>query len=620
MGEAGKLKKELGLLHLFCISAGAMISAEIFILPAIAFAKTGPYVLIAYLISSLLLVPILLSSAELITAMPKSGGIYFCIERSMGPMMGTLGGFANWFFVAFKSAFAVLGIGIFLLLFNPGLTNIQIKLIAIACALVFTGINILGIKLAGRTQTIITVILIGLLVGYVAIGSFFIQFSSYIPSAQIGLFPILTMAGFLFISFGGIIQICGVAEEIKNPARNIPLAMFLAWSIVSLLYFAIVFVTIGVTNPAELKISSTPIFLAAQMFMGSFGIVLMIVAALLAAITTGIAGIFVASRNPMAMGKDKLLPSIFGNISKHGTPQFSILFTSAFIIAVILFLDLENFVKTASTAMFLTYIFVIISLIIMRESKIKYYQPKFRSPFYPWVQIFGIIGYSFLIFKMGVLPLLLVCIFIVFGLAWYKVYASKKIKREYALLHVIERITGIKSTNYLVDKELREILIERDDITEERFTNLIKNCVILDFEEPLSPGVLTKQIAHILKEHIGVNENKIFRLFLTRGKKRGVMIKPGVIVPSIIIPGYKKSDIILVRCKKGITFSKDYPPANAVFITVSTSDEQPFYLHSLMWLTQIAESPDFETKWLNTINTDELRDIILSSWRKQIVG
>jgi mannitol/fructose-specific phosphotransferase system IIA component (Ntr-type) len=84
-----------------------------------------------------------------------------------------------------------------------------------------------------------------------------------------------------------------------------------------------------------------------------------------------------------------------------------------------------------------------------------------------------------------------------------------------------------------------------------------------------------------------------------------------------IIPGHKKSDIILVRCKKGITFSDDYPPANAVFITVSTPDEQHFYLHTLMWLTQIAESPDFETRWLNALNTDEMRDIILSSWRKQ---
>jgi mannitol/fructose-specific phosphotransferase system IIA component (Ntr-type) len=344
------------------------------------------------------------------------------------------------------------------------------------------------------------------------------------------------------------------------------------------------------------------------------------VAAILAFATTANAGLLAASRTPMAMSKDELLPHALGKVSKRGAPAFSIIFTSSFMICVILFLNLEDLVKAASTMILMLFVFVNLSLVIMRESKIRNYRPKFRSPWYPWIQIAGIIGYVFLIFEMGIVPLLIVGVFIICGLCWYWIYASGKIKREYTLLHIIERVTGIKSTNYLVDEELREILIERDDITEERFEHLIKNGVILDFEEPPSPGILTKQVAHILKEDIGVNENKTFRLLLTREKRRSIMIKPGVIVPSVIIPGHKKSDIILVRCKKGIVFSNEYPPANAVFIIVSTSDEQHFYLHSLMWLTQIVEKPDFEMKWLNAQNTDELRDIILSSWRKQISG
>ena len=77
------------------------------------------------------------------------------------------------------------------------------------------------------------------------------------------------------------------------------------------------------------------------------------------------------------------------------------------------------------------------------------------------------------------------------------------------------------------------------------------------------------------------------------------MIKPGVIVPSIIIPGHKKSDFILIRSKQGISFSPEYPPANAIFIIVSTRDEYHFYLQTLMWLTQIIEEPDFEKKLRN---------------------
>ena len=126
-----KLKKELGLLEVFCISSGAMISSGLFILPALAYAKTGPAVIIAYMIASILVIPTVLSKAELATAMPKAGGNYFFIDRSMGPRMGTLGGLADWFSLWFKSAFSLLGMGIILTLFNPGVTELQIKLLAV---------------------------------------------------------------------------------------------------------------------------------------------------------------------------------------------------------------------------------------------------------------------------------------------------------------------------------------------------------------------------------------------------------------------------------------------------------------------------------------------------------
>ena len=83
--------------------------------------------------------------------------------------------------------------------------------------------------------------------------------------------------------------------------------------------------------------------------MGLFGLIVMSFAALLAYVSTANAGILAASRDPMAMGKDDLLPRAFSKISKHGTPWVAILFTSGFMICVVLFLDLEDFVKTAST-------------------------------------------------------------------------------------------------------------------------------------------------------------------------------------------------------------------------------------------------------------------------------
>ena len=131
------LKKELGLLDVFCIASGAMISSGLFILPALAFKATGPSLILSYILAGILVLPAMLAKAELTTAMPKAGGEYFFIERPIGTAFGTVGGFASWFSLSFKSAFALVGIGLFATLINPGITDFEIKLIAVGSCLFF---------------------------------------------------------------------------------------------------------------------------------------------------------------------------------------------------------------------------------------------------------------------------------------------------------------------------------------------------------------------------------------------------------------------------------------------------------------------------------------------------
>lgn len=435
-----RLKRHLGLLDVFSISSGAMISSGLFILLGLAFTRTGPSLILSYLLASLLIIPVLLSKAELATAMPRTGGAFLYVHRSMGAGASTPAGFAAWFSLAFKSAFALIGIGAILLLLFPGISVMQIKLVAIAFCLIFTLVNLIGVMHVGRLQSVIVVILISLLVFYVIFGSFSVQSHRYAPFMPLGLGSVFATAGFVFISYGGITKVCAVAGEVKKPSRNIPLGMFLSWGIVSLLYVLVAFVTVGVVGPDQLQNSLTPISDGARIFMGGIGALLLGVAALLAFSSTANAGILGASRFPMAMSKDKLLPRSFKKVSKRGVPWFSIVFTSAFMISAILFLDLENLIKTASTLKLLLFLLATLSLIFMRESKAQHYRPTFRSPLYPWIQIFGIVGYGFLIFEMGIVPMLTVGIFVVCGLGWYCVYARGKVKREHALLHVIRRV------------------------------------------------------------------------------------------------------------------------------------------------------------------------------------
>ena len=611
------LKRELGLFEVFCIASGAMISSGLFVLPGLAYAKTGASVIISYLIASLLIVPTLLSKAELATAMPKAGGDYFFIDRSMGPAVGTIGGFASWFSLASKTAFALIGIGAFAQLFNPGLTDINMKLIAVAFCIIFTMINLFGVKHAGKTQVILVTGLVSILIFYIIVGFYYIEPSRFQPFTTHGIGSIFATAGFVFISFMGLTKVCSVAEEVCKPKRNIPLGIFLAWGVVSALYVLVVYVTVGLLEHTTLTNSLMPISKGAEVFSGEIGLIILGVAAVLAFVTTANAGLLSSSRYPMALSKDQLLPGFFSKISKKGTPIISILFTSGFMIAIILFLDLEGLVKTASTLVLLLFIFVNLSLIMMRESKLRYYRPSFHSPFYPWVQIAGIIGYSLLIIEMGVIPLVFVGCFILAGFLWYWLFARDKIWREYSLLHVVERVTGEKKTGYLLDEELREILIERDDVTEIRFEDILRNCEIIDVFKYERPDKFAMLIANRLAQRLNIDKNKLYKLLMNKEKDSNVMVHPGIVILSNTIDGSDKFEIIIVRSKKGIMLFDNVPPVHAFFVVVATSEQQSFYMHSLMWIVQIAEEIDFEKKWLDAKDADELRNIIMSSWRKR---
>jgi len=278
---------------------------------------------------------------------------------------------------------------------------------------------------------------------------------------------------------------------------------------------------------------------------------------------------------------------------------------------------LEGLVKTASTLVLLLFIFVNLSLIMMRESKLRYYRPSFRSPFYPWVQIAGIIGYSFLLVEMGIFPLIFVGCFILVGFLWYWFYARDKIWREYSLLHVIERVTGEKNTGYLLDEELREILIERDGVTEKRFEDLLRKCEIIDIFKYERADKFAWLIADKLSKRINIDKNKLYKLLMKKEEDSNVMIHPGIAILSNMIDGLDKFEIILVRSKNGIMLFDDVKPVHAFFVVVSTSEQHSFYMHSLMWIVQIAEENDFEKRWLNAKDVHELREIILSSWSKR---
>ncbi len=613
---SSKLKRELTLVEVICISSGVMISSGLFVLPAIAYAQTGASMILSYAIGCIIILPSVLAKAELTSAMPKTGGAYFFISRSMGPAMGMIGGFTAWIALALKSAFSLLAMGIFVILLVPDITILQTKLIAVGCCLFFTVINVIGVKFSGRFQVVIVILLILSLLMYVFLGSFHVDFSRYTPFMGKGIDSVFATAGLIFISYAGLTKIAAIAEEVKDPGRNLPLAMFYSWGMVFILYVFVVFITVGILDANELINTLTPISNGGGVILGRFGIVVMSIAALLAFVSTGNAGILAASRNPLAMGKEELLPDSMGKLSERGTPIVSILVTSAIMILSILFLDLETFVKIASAIQLLLFILENISLIFMREGNVQHYRPTYKAPLYPWLQIIGILGYGFLLIEMGKFPLIMLCVFVVCSLLWYYIFSYGRIKREHAILHIVERIAGIKSSDYMLDEELRDIIIERDNITVKRFENLIENCPIIDLEKSLPVYSISKMIAESLSEQLNIRYGRLLKLLLDREKDPEVVISSGVACISICIPGHSKFNTMLVRDKEGISFSDRSSPVNFAFVIVYTSDEYVFNLHVLSWIVEMIKGSDCEKKCKECKNSEQIRETILSSWRE----
>jgi amino acid transporter/mannitol/fructose-specific phosphotransferase system IIA component (Ntr-type) len=618
-----RLKKELGLFDIFCIASGTMISSGLFVLPAVIFAKCGPAAIVAYFLASLLILPALLSKAELATAMPKAGGTYFYIDRSLGPFAGTISGFANWFSLSLKNTFALLGIGIILPLIFPYLSNISPKIIAIVFCLLFALLNFISVKFTGRVQIFLVCILFALLFIYIFFGINNINPYRYIPFNPSGWNMVLLASGMVFVSFGGLTKVASIAEEVRNPNRDIPYGMILAFLATSILYVIIVFVTIGIVPPEELKTSLSPLSLGAKISMGSFGFFLIGVAAFIAFFTTANTGILSSSRFPMAMSRDGILPELFRKISyRFKTPYISIFITSILMILAILLLELEALVKTASTFKILLFIFANISLIIMRESKIQTYRPTFKSPFYPYLQIIGIVLPGFIILEMGTLPLSLAIIFIFGSILWYLIYAQKKVERKSALAHVVERVVAKELVQSTLSNELKEIIIERDNIVEDRFDKIIKRCEILDLEpqekEQFTAEDIFRIIASNLSKRLNIDKEVLFKLFMEREAHSSTVISDGLAIPHIVIEGENRFEIMVVRCKRGIIFPRIPKPVYTLFVLVGSFDERNFHLRALSAIAQIVLDKEFDNNWLKAKNTEDLRNIILLAERKRI--
>ena len=453
------LEKQLGLWDVYALATGATLSSGFFLLPGLAAAGAGPAMPLTYLLGALILLPGLFSLVELATAMPRAGGIYYFLDRSMGPLVGTIGGFGTWVAVVLKCAFALIGVGAYLELFLPGLA---MGPIAGGFAVFFGAVNYFGAKKSGSFQVLLLVGLLILLLWFCGVGLLQLEAGHFSGLFESGSAGIISTAGLVIVSYMGLTKVASVAEEVKNPERNLPLGMFLAFGSIIAIYVVGTSVMVGVVGVDTLARDGgdlTPVATVAESLVGRWGAVVMTVAGVLAFSSVANAGILSASRYPLAMGRDKVLPGLFSHVGGRGTPTVGIAVTVGLILLSVMLFDPTGIAKLASAFQMLMFALACLAVIVMRESRIAAYDPGYRSPLYPAIQILGILGPFWMIVNMGLLPTLFTGGLIAFGAMWYTYYARDRVDRAGAIFHVFERLARQRDEGLV--REPSEIMKER---------------------------------------------------------------------------------------------------------------------------------------------------------------
>jgi amino acid transporter len=402
--------------------------------------------------------------AELGSAMPEAGGGYLWVREGLPRPNAFISGWMAWFaHIVAGSLYAVSfasflnGLLLQLNFFKDvgsegtllilGIIPLD-KIIAIASVAAFTYVNFKGTSETGKTGDIVTVIQLGLIFALIGAGlwtmhtnpGWTLNFSDFMP---MGIAGVVAAMGLTFIAFEGYEVIVQTGEEVKNPKRNIPRAIFISLSAVVVLYCLIAFVSIGaifpeggipswefIGNQGELGISA-----AAELIL-PYGAFIVLGGGLISTLAALNATTFSSARVAFAMGRHYNLPHKFSAIHpKNKTPYIAILLSGLIMAVMASGLPLDQIAIAAGVIFLLLFTQVNLAAINIRRiygDKLDY---GFKTPFFPVIPIIGIflkIGLAIYLLLTEPFSWVITIVWVAIGFAVYRVYIFRKELEHYA--------------------------------------------------------------------------------------------------------------------------------------------------------------------------------------------
>jgi basic amino acid/polyamine antiporter, APA family len=455
------LVRTLGLVDVVMIGIAGMIGGAIFVLVGPAIGLAGSAVIIAFIINGVITLFTAMAYAELGSAMPEAGGGYLWIREGLPRPNAFISGWMAWFAHIVAGSLYAVGYGSFQfsLLQMLGIIGDQPlfgfipvdKLIAVLSITAFAYVNVKGASETGKLGIIVTVIQLGTI--FALIGAGFLTMnnnsdwtsnfaSNFVP---IGVGGIIAAMGLTFIAFEGYEIIVQTGEEVKNPKKNIPRAIFISLTLVVLLYCLVAFVSIGAISPQNTggipawnfigQYGDLGISKAAEIFL-PYGSFIILAGGIVSSFAALNATTYSSARVAFAMGRHYNLPHQLSNIHhKFKTPYLATII-SAIIMAVMAYaLPLDQIALAAGVIFLLLFTQVNIAVITIRRIHGERLQYGFKIPFFPIIPIVGIflkLGLAIYLLFTQPTSWLISVLWIAIGFAVYRIYTFRKEIEHYA--------------------------------------------------------------------------------------------------------------------------------------------------------------------------------------------
>ena len=409
MVQAETTKRHLSLAGATFVGIGAIVGGGILALAGAAFAVTGPSAILAFGLNGVIALLTALSFAEIASKFPQSGGTYTFAKKVLSVETAFMVGWVVWFASIVAAVLYAIGFAQFTVVFIEHVWpdfpfELQSRFSVACLAGIATLIYMVSLMLKtsgggnlsnyGKLLVFATLILVG-------VAMIFRQpaeelragMTPFFAAGAAGLFQAM---GFTFIALQGFDLIAAVGGEVKNPERNIPRAMLSSLGVALLVYIPLLLVIILVGRPDGQSIvdasranPETIVAIAANNYLGSFGYVLVMIAAILSMLSALVANLYAASRVAMSMAMDKNLPAGLAHLSGRGTPSQAVALTALVVVVVVFLLPNVAAAGAAASLIFLITFALAHWIAIMVRQRSPHQPPPFRTPWFPLIPVLG---------------------------------------------------------------------------------------------------------------------------------------------------------------------------------------------------------------------------------------